>query len=125
MNFDLSDDQRLLQETVRRFLAQKCPTERVRAIAESDTGHDRELWNELSELGIASLLVPGEHGGLGSELLDAALVSLELGYACAPGPFLGTSMAAVALAAGDDTEAKRRWLPALASGGSDRHSGDR
>jgi alkylation response protein AidB-like acyl-CoA dehydrogenase len=118
VDFDLSEEQRLLQESVRRVLAERCPTERVRTVMESDSGHDAALWSELAELGICSLVVPEKQGGLGSELLDAALVSEELGYACTPGPFLATTMAEVAITAGDDEEARRRWLPALASGES-------
>lgn len=116
MDFDLSPDQYLLQDSVRRFLAERLPSERVRSIMETDDAHDTALWRELQELGIGSLLVPAAHGGLGSEFLDAALVSEELGRACAPGPFLATSMATVALAAGDDEEGKEAWLPKLAGG---------
>src|SRR4030095_11477615 len=49
-------------------------------------------------------------------LLDVALAAEELGWACTPGPFLGTAMATVALLASDDAEAHRRWLPGIASG---------
>jgi alkylation response protein AidB-like acyl-CoA dehydrogenase len=115
MDFDLTDEQRLLQDTVGRFLSEKCPTERVRAVMESDTGHDADLWSGLSDLGVNALLVPAAHGGLASELLDAALVSQELGYACAPGPFLATTTAAIALA-GATGDLGARWLPRLATG---------
>jgi alkylation response protein AidB-like acyl-CoA dehydrogenase len=116
VDFDLSEEQRLLHETVGRFLSEKCPPERVRAVMESDTGHDADLWAGMHDLGVDALLVPAEHGGLGSELLDAALVSQEIGYACAPGPFLANAMATVALAASSDGDARRKWLAAIASG---------
>jgi alkylation response protein AidB-like acyl-CoA dehydrogenase len=116
MDFGLSEEQKALAVTVRRYLAERCPSSRVRAVMESDTGHDAELWRGLMDLGVGSLVVPEAHGGLGSELLDLALVSEELGYACAPGPFLACAMATVALAAGDNDEAAAKWLPRLASG---------
>ena len=116
MDFGLTDDQKALAATVRRYLAEKCPTTRVRAVMESATGHDEDLWRGLMDLGIGSLAVPEAHGGLGSELLDLALVSEEIGYASAPGPFLGASIATVAIAAGDDEAAKAEWLPRLAAG---------
>jgi alkylation response protein AidB-like acyl-CoA dehydrogenase len=116
MDFGLSEEQKALAVTVRRYLAERCPTTRVRTVMEGDTGHDADLWRGLMDLGIGSIAVPESHGGLGSELLDLALVSEELGYACAPGPFLGCAMATVALAAGDDDEAAAKWLPRLAAG---------
>ena len=60
--------------------------------------------------------VPPAHGGAGLELLDVALAAEELGWACTPGPFLGSAMATAALLASDDAEVHRRWLPGIASG---------
>jgi alkylation response protein AidB-like acyl-CoA dehydrogenase len=118
MDFGLSEEQVLLQETVRRFLAARCPTTRVREIMETATAHDAGLWKDLAEIGISSILVPEEHGGLGQDLLDLAVVAEELGYAATPGPFLASAMATVALAHADDEATKSRWLPTLASGES-------
>ena len=92
MDFGLTEEQQLLKDTVRRFLADRCPTERVRQVMESDTGHDGELWAGLAELGITAIADPEERGGMGGEFLDLALVAEELGYAAVPGPFLGNSM---------------------------------
>lgn len=116
MDFGLSDEQKALAATVRRYLAERCPTARVRTVMEGDSGHDADLWQGLMDLGVGSLAVPEAHGGLGSEFLDLALVAEELGYACAPGPFLGVIAAQVAIAAGDDEDAKASWLPRIASG---------
>jgi alkylation response protein AidB-like acyl-CoA dehydrogenase len=116
MDFGLSDEQKALAGTVRRYLAEKCPTSRVRTVMEGDSGHDASLWQGLMDLGIGAMAVPEEHGGLGAEFLSLALVAEELGYACAPGPFLANSVATVAIAAGEDEDAKAAWLPRLASG---------
>lgn len=116
MDFGLSEEQKALANTVRRFLTDRCPTTRVRAVMESESGHDDDLWAGLMNLGIGSLAVPESYDGMGAEFLDLALVAEELGYACAPGPFLGATLATIALAAGDDEEAKAQWLPALAAG---------
>jgi len=116
MDFGLSEEQKALATTVRRYLSERCPTTRVRAVMEGDSGHDAELWSGLMDLGIGSLAVPESCGGMGAEFLDLALVAEELGHACAPGPFLGAAMATVALAAGDDTDAAAKWLPRIASG---------
>jgi alkylation response protein AidB-like acyl-CoA dehydrogenase len=116
VDFGLSEEQTLLQDTVRRYVETECPPTRVRSIMESATGHDPALWRGLAELGVAGLLVPAEHGGAGLELLDAALVAEVLGWGCTPGPFLGVAMATVALVESGHTGAQTRWLPGIATG---------
>lgn len=118
MDFGLSEEQILLKETLRRFLETECPTTRVRSIMETEDGHDVRLWQSLAELGVTGLLIPAEHGGSGLDLLDAALAAEELGWGCAPGPFLGSAMATIALLECGDAAAQKRWLPAIASGES-------
>jgi len=116
MDFGLSQEQLLLKDTVKRYLAEQCPTTRVRQIMENAAGHDERLWLGLAELGVTGLIVPGAHGGSERELLDLALVAEELGYAATPGPFLGSAMATVALIESGDATQQARWLPGLASG---------
>jgi len=118
MDFGLSDDQVLFRQTLRRFLDEKCPTTRVRAVMESENGHDPTLWQGLVELGVAGLTIPEKLGGAGLELLDLALAAEALGYAAVPGPFLGNAMATVALVESDDDGEKARWLDKIASGGA-------
>jgi len=115
MDFGLSEDQLLLKETIKRFLAERCPTSRVRQLMEADGTGERQLWKELAELGVAGVIVPAAFGGLERELLDLALVAEELGYAATPGPFLGTAMASIALVEGGDAPLQERWLPAIAA----------
>jgi alkylation response protein AidB-like acyl-CoA dehydrogenase len=116
MNFGLSEEQVLLKSTIKRFLEEQCPTTRVRAIMESDNGHDSGLWKGLVDLGVTGLNVPAVYGGSALELLDVALAAEELGYAATPGPFLGCAMATVALIEGADAALRERWLPRLVDG---------
>ena len=81
MDFGLSEDQQLLEETVRSFLADRVPIARVRELEERDTPNDPRIWSELAELGVAGILVPEAQGGSGLTLLDAALVFFETGRA--------------------------------------------
>jgi alkylation response protein AidB-like acyl-CoA dehydrogenase len=118
MNFDLSDEQLLLQATVRQFLERECPPERRRALFEAEQGFDPVLWKGMIELGLGGIQLPEEHGGVGLELLDLALVAEELGRHAAPGPFLGHALAGLAIARGGSEEQRRRWLPKLATGTS-------
>jgi alkylation response protein AidB-like acyl-CoA dehydrogenase len=116
MNFGLSEDQLLLKTTIKRFLEEQCPTTRVRAIMESDSGHDAGLWQGLVDLGVPGLTIPAAYGGAGLELLDLALAAEELGYAATPGPFLGSAMATIALLEGGDASQREQWLPRIADG---------
>jgi len=118
MDFGLSEEQTLLQDTIRRWVDGECPSIRIRTVMEGPTGHDPDLWRGLAALGVTGLAVPAEHGGTGLELLDAALAAETLGWGCVPGPFLGSTMAAVALAACDHPDEQATWLSAIASGES-------
>lgn len=116
MNFDLSDEQRLLQESVGRLLEDLCPPQRVRDVAEEGAGFDQSLWDATREIGVAGLASHEVFGGAGLEILDLACIAETLGYHAAPGPFLGHALASRAIAlAGSDAQ-KERWLPTLAQG---------
>jgi alkylation response protein AidB-like acyl-CoA dehydrogenase len=116
VNFDLSEEQELLQDTIRQFLANECPPTRLRQIFESETGFDPALWKGMVELGLAGLHVPDAHGGSGLEVIDLALAAEMLGHGAAPGPFLGHALAAAALVLGGSEAQQRSWLPRLATG---------
>lgn len=116
MNFDLTEEQRMLQDTVGQLLANECPVKRVRQIFDGDSGFDASLWKGLCELGIAGLHIPEQYGGAGLETLDLAVAAETLGYHAAPGPFLGHALAALALIAGGSEAQKKKWLPGLATG---------
>lgn len=116
MDFALSEEQRLLAESLGRYLEESVPPTRVREIAASDGGHDAGIWRSIAELGVAGILVPEEYGGSGLGLLDAVVAAETLSYHCAPVPFLSTCMASVALARGGTEEQQRSWLPRIARG---------
>ena len=116
MDFGLSDDQKLLESSVRAFLRDRVPIASVRELRGADCPNDRAIWRGLAELGAAGILVPEAYGGSGLALLDAALVAQSLGYAVVPSPFLASSVIApVALGAAPGGEAKR-WLEGIAAG---------
>lgn len=115
MNFDLTDEQRMLQETVAQLAERQCPVTEIQKNLESGE-HDTALWKALSELGIPGLAIDAEYGGAGLEILDLAVVAETLGYHATPAPFLGHVLAAHAIGRGGSDEQKKRWLPALASG---------
>ncbi|MDP6977165.1 MAG: acyl-CoA dehydrogenase family protein [Myxococcota bacterium] len=116
MNFDLCEEQEMLQSTVRQFAATECPLPRAREIFDAKDGHDPELWRGLCDLGLGGIQIEEAYGGAGLELLDLALVGEVLGESAFPGPFFGHALAALAIGLGGSEEQKRRWLPDLASG---------
>jgi alkylation response protein AidB-like acyl-CoA dehydrogenase len=116
VHFGLDEEQQLLQETVRGFVARECPPTRLRELFDAGTGHDPALWKGLAEIGIAGLVVPEQHGGAGLELLELALAAEELGAGCVPTPLFGHALACLAIQLAGSEEQRARWLPALASG---------
>jgi alkylation response protein AidB-like acyl-CoA dehydrogenase len=119
MDFGLSDDQLLFQQSLRGFLADKVPTERVRSIMDTPTAHDVSLLSQLGEQGVTGILVPAEYGGTGLGLLDAALAAEELGRAATPFSFHSAAVLAPLLIAASRGEARKsEWLPRIAEGRS-------
>lgn len=117
MNFDLDDDQRLLEDTLRRYFRAEFPATSVRAAFEADAVDiARTPWADLAAMGVFGIMVPERHGGAGRGLVDLALAAECLGYAAAPGPFLEHALATLAVVAAGDDEQQERWLPALAGG---------
>ncbi|MEU9346653.1 acyl-CoA dehydrogenase family protein [Streptomyces sp. NPDC048278] len=107
-----------LRATLRRFLADKAPSEAVRRSMESADGYDPALWRRMAdELGLLGLALPEEYGGLGGGPVESGLVLEELGRALLPSPYFATvALAGQALAVSGDETAKARWLPAIADG---------
>src|SRR4030095_12572888 len=123
MDFSLSEEQELLQHTVRSFVEKECPPQTVRAIFDGGRQAVPALWKGLAEIGVAGLVVPESHGGAGLELLELALVAEELGRGAVPVPFLGHALATLAIARGGSAAQQAAWLSARRTGGRTRHGG--
>ena len=117
MDFGLTLEQRQFDNSLRAFLADHLPMERLRALAEPGTGYDEDLWHGLAELGLHGLLVPERFGGAGLGILDAALAAEALGYAAAPVPYVGSIVMATLAFINSATEAQQdEYLPMIAAG---------
>lgn len=118
MNFLLSEEQMALVDSVSNLLRDKCDALHVHKIFNTpgDAQFDVDLWRAFCEMGGPAIIVPEEHGGLGLELVDLAIVAETLGKAVAPLPFLGHSLATIAISLGGSDAQKAKWLPLLASG---------
>lgn len=116
MDFGLSQDQNLIAETARAFLADNVGIERVRELRSAGTWNDRSIWQELAGLGLTGILVPEAAGGADLSLLDASLVAQAMGFAATPQPYLSSAvMAPVALRELGGVQAEA-WLGELARG---------
>jgi acyl-CoA dehydrogenase len=117
MNFDFSEDQKLLQKTVRDYLEEHAPLTAAREVLETGTTHAPALWKGAAELGWLGATIPEEHGGAGFGHLELCLIAEEVGRALAPIPFSSSVyfFTEGILRAGSDAQQKA-YLPGLAAG---------
>lgn len=118
MDFTYTDDQKMLKEAARRFLAGACPNvEWYLEMDKDERGFTPELWKGMAELGWMGILFPEEYGGIGGSLLDMVTLMEEMGYAALPGPYFSTVIlgGCTILAAGSEAQ-KQEFLPKIAEG---------
>ena len=117
MDFALSAEQRMLQDSIAGYLASHCPLARVRAVADERAARADDLWQGLTDLGAHAVLVDEAFGGVGLGLLEAALIAEAMGTCVAPVPYVASSvMAPVALAQAGSVAQQEEWLPRIAAG---------
>src|ERR1700722_4846507 len=117
MNFDFSDDQKLLKEQIAKFLADKCPLKVVRRVLDGNEAFADDVWQGLVELGVPAIAIPEAYGGLGMSPLELCVAAEEIGRAAAPVPFdSSVVLATEALKLAGSEAQKKKWLPLLASG---------
>ena len=115
MDFGFTDEQNAIKETAREMLAKRSPLSAVREAAESRTYPDA-LWSEIRDLGWPGIAIDEEHGGQGLGLVELVILAEELGYACAPTPFLSNAIAGLMIDSAASDAQRDRWLPGIASG---------
>jgi alkylation response protein AidB-like acyl-CoA dehydrogenase len=117
MNFDLSQDQKVMMDTAASFARKESPVTRLRAMREDPVGYSKELWKRMGELGWLAVLVPESLGGFGGAFQDAALILEKLGTTLVPEPYIASVIlgASAIVSLGND-EQKKRWLEPLIAG---------
>ncbi len=112
----LDDDQTVLQDTIRDFVAEHAPVSHMRALrdAEDETGFSRDLWKQFAEMGFTGILIGEDQGGLGLGHVEAGVVLEQIGRNLSPSPFLTTAVAAVEALKG--TGQAERWFPGIIAG---------
>jgi alkylation response protein AidB-like acyl-CoA dehydrogenase len=112
-----NEDQAMLLDTVKPFIAEAAPIKHLRQLRDSKdaTGFSRDLWKQFAEMGFTGIMVPEDQGGLGLGHVEAGVVLEEIGRNLTPSPMLTTAVAAVeALKASGKLSGE--WLPKIASG---------
>jgi alkylation response protein AidB-like acyl-CoA dehydrogenase len=117
MDFQLSEEQTLLADSVESWLQDKYDFERWRKLVKTDLGYAEENWKTMADLGWLAIPLPEEAGGLGGGAVDAALLAERFGRHMVTEPYFSTVILGAGLiqAAGDDKQ-KNEWLPAIAGG---------
>ncbi len=115
MDFDLTEEQREIKDVARELLSARSPFAKVREAAQ-ENAYDAALWREIVDLGWPGIAVAEQYGGQGLGAVELAVLSEELGYACAATPFLSTAVAAAVIQAAGSDEQRERWLPGLVAG---------
>ena len=118
MNFAFTEEQDQLRDFVRDFLADKSPESAVREQMDTERGYDPDVWDQMADqMGLQGLAIPEAYGGQGFSFVEQVIVLEEMGRAllCAP-YFSSVVLAANALLACDDEEARKAHLPDIASG---------
>jgi alkylation response protein AidB-like acyl-CoA dehydrogenase len=90
MDFNLSEEQKMLRDSARDFLVSQCPSSFVLEMEKDEKGYTREFWKKMAELGWMGLMIPEAEGGVGGSFLDLIIMLEEMGRACLPGPFFST-----------------------------------
>ncbi|MDB5856003.1 MAG: acyl-CoA dehydrogenase [Herminiimonas sp.] len=118
MDFTFSQEQQMLLETTRRFIAKDYTFEtRNRIRKDTPHAHSREVWQGLADLGLLSLNVPEADGGLGGGAIDTMLVMSAMGEGLVIEPFLSSAVLATrTLALLGSASQREAMLPALAMG---------
>ena len=112
----LNDEQAMLRDTARDFVAEHAPVKHMRALRDANdaTGFSRDLWKQFAEMGFTGILVGEDQGGLGLGHVEAGVVLEEIGRNLSPSPFLSTAVAAVEALKGTAQAAK--YFPGIVAG---------
>lgn len=116
MNFELTETRQMLQDSLRRFLADRYDTKTRNAILESESGLSADIWAEMAGLGIIGAMFSEDQGGFGGAGFDLAVVFEELGRAGVVEPFLDTAVLGGGLIAALGSEEQKALLDQVIGG---------
>lgn len=97
MDFELSEDQKMIRRTVADFVKKELPVTRMRKMRDDETGFSREVYQQMGELGWLGIALPEAAGGFGGSFVDAAIVLEQFGTTLVSEPFAESLVAARAI----------------------------
>jgi alkylation response protein AidB-like acyl-CoA dehydrogenase len=117
MDFSLSSEQQMIQDSVSRFILNDYDFDTRRKILGSTTGYSQENWSMFAELGWLMLPFTEADGGLGGSMVDLTLVMEEFGKGMVVEPFIATAVMAGGLIALAGNQAQKDdYLPKIMAG---------
>jgi alkylation response protein AidB-like acyl-CoA dehydrogenase len=117
VNFDLTEDQKVLRDTAASFAKKSSPVDRKRDMAETDLGYETSVWRQMGELGWLGVLFPESVGGYGGTMVDAALIIEQFAKTLVPEPYLASVvLGGMTVLRAGNAEHHKRWLEPLCEG---------
>ncbi|MEH6634862.1 MAG: acyl-CoA dehydrogenase family protein [Halioglobus sp.] len=117
MNFDFTEEQVMLRDSVARFIQDDYDFDKRRRIAASDEGMSKEDWQTFAQLGWLSIPFSEEHGGFGGGAVDIMLMMEQLGKGLVLEPYLATVlMFGGLLQKGGSAEQQAAYIPKIIDG---------
>lgn len=117
MDFDLSDDQQMLSETVSSFVAKTSPVTRFRRLRDDEIGWDPAVWKQMGDLGWLAVAFPESAGGYGGSFVDLSVILQKLGTTLVPEPFIpSVVLAGSAIQLSGSEEQQQRLLGPMLTG---------
>ena len=117
MDFNLTKEQQMLSDLVQGFVTKEYTFEARRRILQSSDGWSRQVWSKLAEMGLLSLQVPEEYGGMGPSGIETMLTMQAVGRALLLEPYLTSAVLATALIRDLGSSAqKQTLLPSMMAG---------
>ena len=117
MNFEFSEEQTMIKDSVSRFVREQYDFDTRRGIIESDDGISREFWSMFAELGWLSVPFAEEYGGFGGTVIDIAAVMEEMGKGIVVEPYVSTVVVfGGLLSASTNSALKEAVIPSIIEG---------
>src|SRR5512144_3254460 len=110
MDFNFTEEQQQLRETLLGFIKRAYGFAKRKEILESAAGHSREVWRQLADLGVLSVGIPETHGGGGGDAVDTLAVMEVLGRGLVLEPYLPTVVIGAGLIARAGSEAQKQRI---------------
>jgi alkylation response protein AidB-like acyl-CoA dehydrogenase len=117
MKLTFTEEQEMLQSSVRKFFEKEVSTELVKDLQKSESdGHSKNLWNKIAQAGWLSVAIPEKYNGAGGTLVDLGIIYEEAGRVLLPTTFYSTIFASLLIEELGTEDQKATYLTSIAEG---------